>query len=99
MIVKLQTAWTARLKLRAEAAKVWAEAAKVWAEGDKLRAEGAKLWAEGDKLRAEGDRLWAEMIIAVHGNITLKWTWRGDVEVCTLGTGETFRGDQPIEGE
>jgi hypothetical protein len=113
MIVKLQTAWTARLKLRAEGdklraegAKVWAGAAKVWAEGDKLWAEGAKLWAEGDKLRAEGaklwaegDRLWAEMIIAVHGNITLKWTWRGDVEVCTLGTGETFRGDQPIEGE
>ena len=64
MIVKLQNAWTARLKLR-----------------------------------AEGDKLWAEMIIAVHGNITLEWKWRGDVWDCHLGTGEIFRGDQPLEGE
>ena len=85
MIVKLQNAWTARLKLRAEADKLRAE-------GDKLRAEGAKLWTEGDKL-------WAEVIIEVHGNITLKWTWRGDVLDCYLETGETFRGDQPLEGE
>ena len=70
-----------------------------WTARLKLRAEGAKLRAEGDKLRAEGAKLWAEVIIEVHGNITLEWTWRGDVEVCTLGTGETFRGDQPLEGE
>ena len=99
MIVKLQNAWTARLKLWAEGAKLRAEGAKLRAEGDKLWAEGAKLRAEGDKLRAEGDKLWAEMIIAVHGNITLEWKWRGDVWDCHLGTGEIFRGDQPLEGE
>ena len=71
MIVKLQNAWTARLK---------------------LRAEGSKLWAEGD-------RLLAEAILEAHGNITLEWKERGDVLDCYLETGETFRGDQPIEGE
>ena len=37
--MKLQSAWNARAKLRAEGDKLWAE-------GDKLRAEGDELWAE-----------------------------------------------------
>ena len=98
--MKLQIAWNARLKLRAEGDKLRAESAKLWVEGDKLWAEGAKLWAEGAKLsaegaklRAEGDKLWAEAIIEVHGNIQLEWKWRGEVLDCTLETGETFKGD------
>ena len=81
--MKLQIAWNARLKLRAD--------------GDKLWAEGTKLWAEGDKLWDEGDKLWAEAIIKVHGNIKLEWKWRGNALDCELGTGEVFRGDAPLD--
>ena len=87
MIVKLQNAWTARLKLRAEADKLRAEGAKLWAEGDKLRAEGDKLWAEGDKLRAEGSKLWAEGILEFVGNATVEW--KSDKE-CVVQN-ETFK--------
>ena len=37
--MKLQIAWNARLKLRADGDKLWAEGTKLWAEGDKLWAE------------------------------------------------------------
>ena len=95
--MKLQIAWNARLKLRADGDKLWAGGDKLWADGDKLRANGAKLRAEGAKLRAEGDKLWAEAIIEVHGNVTLEWKCRGDVTDCELGTGEVFRGDAPLD--
>ena len=49
----LETAWTARLQL-------WAEANKIWDEGDMHRAEGSKLWAKGTEIRAEANRVWAE---------------------------------------
>ena len=74
--LKLSAAWSARLKL--------------WAEGAKLRAEVAKLWAEGDKLQAEGDKLWAEAILEVYGNIALEWSWDTYHGECTLENGDRY---------
>jgi hypothetical protein len=76
MTLQLATAWSARLKLRAE--------------GDKLRAEGDKLWAEGAKIWAEGDKLWAEAVISSYGNIMVSWSWRTRYGECTLENGDVY---------
>ncbi|MHB0965301.1 MAG: hypothetical protein ACYC36_02495 [Bellilinea sp.] len=85
MKVKLDTAWTERLKLRAEGArlhaegaKLYAEGAKLYAEGNKLHAEGAKRYAEGAKRYAEGDLVFINAVITQAGKDALiEWTGAG----------------------
>jgi hypothetical protein len=63
----------------------------IWNIRLKLKAEGDKLWTEGDKLDAEGDKLWAEGVLAVYGNIKMKWEFNGEKYTCELETGEVFK--------
>jgi hypothetical protein len=94
--MKLQVAWTSRLKLRAEGERLRAEADRFWAEADRFWADADRLWAKGERLRADADRLWAEAIIEVYGNIRIEWKFRDGVVDCHLETGEIFRGDQSL---
>ena len=100
----LKFIWKKRLKLRAKGVKLYVEGnkfrskgGKLWAEGnkakgDKLYAEGNKFRAKGDKLYAEGDKLWLEGILAIKGNITMKWIGKDGHLDCKLETGEIFNG-------
>ena len=75
----LQAAWDRR--------KIYyAEGSKLWVEGDKLYAEGNKLYAEGSKLYAEGDKLWVDAVIAVYGDVPIKW----DGDKCVLNILEIY---------
>jgi len=60
--------------------EAWNKRRELCAEGDKLYAEGAKLYDEGTQLRVKGSRLGVEgdlvlfdTVIAVHGNVEIKW--------------------------
>ena len=72
-MLKLQTEWETRLKLRAEGDKLCVEGSKLYAEGDKLCVEGSKVYAEGDKLNAEGDIQWFDAVIKTYGNVVVSW--------------------------
>lgn len=101
--LNLQSIWETRLHFRAEGDKLWAEGNKLRAEGNSLSAEGSKLCAKGDRLCAKGDKLWTEAVIAVHGNIKLKWiNWNEEYQSyeCHLKTGEIFGFEkQGLEAE
>jgi hypothetical protein len=56
-------------------------------------------WRERLKLKAEGAKLWAEAIIEAYGNIKFEWKLRGDFLDCTLGNGEVYHGDEPIDND
>lgn len=86
--MKLATHWSARLKRRAKARKIWAEADKILDN-----AEARKRIAEADNLWGEADNLWADAVRSAYGNIALRWNWRGDALDCVLPNGDVYRGD------
>ena len=92
---ELSVAWNKRLKLHAEAIKLWkkgdklnAEREKLYAESNKLCVEGDRLCVEANKFWIEGDKLWIETVQKAYGNIKVKWMID---DVCYLENGEIFR--------
>ena len=77
--VSLSFIWKFRLRL-------YADAHKIWVDPNKLYAEAKRLWAEGD-------RLWAEAILEAYGNIGLEWkNWNDQYQSyeCHLENGEVY---------
>jgi hypothetical protein len=60
----------------------YAESNKLRAESDKLRAESNMLYSKISKLYAEGELVFLNAVIAIHGDVEVKW---GDNDVTVEG--------------
>ena len=77
---ELIKAWKERSKIRTKGRTLYIKGNKLCTKGDKLHTKGSKLWTEGDKL-------WTNAILAIHGNIGMKWKKDG----CYLENGEIYK--------